>query len=216
MVKRTDPKRGAQRRAATLVAAGWLGASAMSQAATLATTLQADTIGSTTFLGYAPFLELYSMEELTITEVSWMFDPNGSEASITASLVDVRDGTVMGEFETKEIVDEMAIQSLSTLGLSGITIPAGTPFAILVNGHGEAEFPMVEMAQNESSALQYFGTRAYFVESIPGQSLRNFIGSASFSIEGDSLTGSASAIPEPSPVTALIGGLGFLLIIRRR
>lgn len=188
----------------------------MIQAATLTTTLEADTIGATTFRGYAPFLELYVMEELTITEVSWMFDPNGSEASITVSLVDLRDGTVMGDFETNRIVDEMAVQPLSTIDLNGITIPAGTPIAILVNGQGAARFPMVEMAQNESSALQYFGTRAYFVESVPGQSLRNFIGSASFSIEGDILTGDPSSVPEPSPAVTLISSLGLLLMLRRR
>lgn len=215
MVQRTAPK-GARRRVATLVATGWLGASAMSQAATLATTLEANTIGTTTFRGYAPFLELYVMEELTITGVSWMFDPNGSEASITMSLVDLRDGTVMGGFETNRIVDEMAVQPLSTLDLNGIMIPAGTPIAILVNGQGAARFPMVETPQNELGALQYFGTRAYFVERVPGQSLKDFIGSASFSIEGEILTGDVSSVPEPSPVLTLMGSFGLLLMLRRR
>lgn len=214
MVHRTAPK-GAHRRAAAFAVAGLLGLSS-GKAATLVTTLQADTIGSTTFRGYAPFLELYAMEELRITGVSWTFDPNGSETSITVSLVDLRDRTVLGNFETDKIVDGMAVQPLSIQDPNGITIPAGMPFAILVGGNGGAEFPMVETPQNELSALQYFGTRAYFVERVPEQSLRNFVGSASFSIEGEVLSGSGLPIPEPSSALMIAGGIVLLGRRQRR
>jgi hypothetical protein len=157
---------------------------------------------------------MYTMREVTITNVSWLFDPRGQASDITVSLVDLRDGTVMGNL-TSQVVDSMTTQSFIVEEPGGMTIPAGTPFAILMNGHGAADFPQVETPQSDGD-LAYFGTRAFYVESVPGQTLRDFNGSASFSVEGTDLSGfgDTSPIPEPS-CTLLIAG-GFLLFGWRR